>query len=51
MKKRTKRGTDGNVIVFDEDSADATVVSARTGGPVVYFGVPKLTLIGPEHEK
>ncbi|GAB5483360.1 MAG: hypothetical protein Pars92KO_31170 [Parasphingorhabdus sp.] len=36
---------------YTEYSRHSGPIATRTGGKVVYFGMPQLTLIGPEHEK
>lgn len=36
---------------YAEYGRHSSPIAARTGGKVVYFGMPQLTLIGPEHEK
>ncbi|MFK7842863.1 MAG: DUF1330 domain-containing protein [Sphingorhabdus sp.] len=36
---------------YAEYSRHSSPIATRTGGKVVYFGMPQLTLIGPEHEK
>ncbi|WP_108810387.1 DUF1330 domain-containing protein [Sphingorhabdus sp. Alg231-15] len=36
---------------YAEYSRHSGPIANRAGGKVVYFGMPQLTLIGPEHEK
>ncbi len=36
---------------YEEYSRHSSPIATRTGGKVAYFGIPQLTLIGPEHEK
>lgn len=36
---------------YAEYSRHSSPIATRTGGKVAYFGMPQLTLIGPEHEK
>lgn len=36
---------------YAEYSRHSSPIANRTGGKVSYFGMPQLTLIGPEHEK